>query len=130
MKFAEELPAQCPPGDAADVAHKVIYRLIPTHPPTKDHFKSHAELGIAGGEHDPCGRRSCSLLVDPLKWVRGLPRMLTRYRYAVQMSIPTGSGMSKSNKNSTHVHFWPYATFDPLAAVVDVIELPEAPSNG
>jgi len=129
MVYAEALPPQCPPAEAVDTPHAAIYRLIPAKTVTADCFKSHAALGKPGGP-DPCKNASCSLLRDPRRWLKAWPKLKKFNGFAAKMSIPEGSGQSLADKNQNHVHFWPYASFNCVSAVTEVIAVEELEASG
>lgn len=120
MDFAEDLPDQCPPSDAKDVALFDVYRLSHSNSVTANDFASHAALGRVPPKSlkDMCIWASCSLTTEPviLKKLKKL-----KHRYALKLTIPDGSGLSK--KKQIHVDFWRYSTFDPLTAIDEVKDI-------
>lgn len=119
MDFAEQLPPSCPPTEASDGPLEGVYRLAPEEKPKPEHFMSHAALGrqLPSSLTDLCGWASCSLTTNPqaLKKLRKL-----KHKYAFQMKIPAGSGLSM--QKNIHIHFWRSKSFDPVSAVVAVGE--------
>lgn len=44
MNWIEDLPANCPPGDAIQPNNNEFYRLVNSNPPTPDDFLSYRQL--------------------------------------------------------------------------------------
>jgi hypothetical protein len=123
MGFREALPANCPPLGAHDGSCEKAYRFIPSAIPAAADFASYAANGEPPPEGvDPCRWASCSLYAD-LSTVHKKRKLknLRNYSFVAQMKIEAGSGMLL--QRSSHIDFWMYDTFNPTAAVVDVIGL-------
>lgn len=121
MEYWEQLPPQCPPATAADVALSGAFRIVFNNPPTKDDFKSKRALGHEmEPDGDECRFSSCSLFtcVRKVGNVAGLPKVRARNPFVASIDVPVGAGKSLTRKK--HVDFWMYSTFDPVGAVVDV----------
>ncbi len=119
LEFAEPLPSQCPPSDAADCEWSSIYRLIETEAPSPEAFMSHAALGkTPPPKMDPCRWASCSLVFDARKQKK-LP-VFKNHHWAAHVKIPIGSGFSKKTSGN-HVDFWCGQHFNIVAAVLEVI---------
>jgi len=125
VQFLEELPEQCPPGEAAELEHENALRFVSSDEVTSlsvDDFLSYAALGQTRRNADPCDTASCSLFksedCEGFRTARKFPKLRTKP--VAKMSIPTGAGMSIVNKKG-HIHFWMYKCFDPLKHVVEVI---------
>jgi hypothetical protein len=121
MGYWENLPQQCPPAEAQDVAIEVAYRVVYADPPQKDDFASHAKLGKKAPESvDPCAWASCSMCtrIDRMRNFAGLPKVRGKGpTFVAKLSIPAGSGMSL--KKGYHIDFWMFDTFDPVAATIE-----------
>ncbi len=131
MQFAEALPPQCPPNDAEDIPLVAVYRLVQTQQPSPKDFLSHAALGRPHGHGmSACAWASCSLVLDALVQIKRWPRMRDEYHFAVKLSVPKGAGLSKGKKDSNHINFWPFASFDPISVIKEVITLPEVQDHG
>lgn len=121
MQYWEDLPDQCPPVGAQDVAIEPAYRIVFSQPPHKEHFASHKKLGrMPTPETDECRFASCSLFLKlaPAKKLAGLPKIRAKGGFIAKLAIPTGAGMSFI-KNQ-HVDFWMFDGFDPISATVEV----------
>lgn len=126
MKFIEGLPTACPPNHAVDVSYPQIWRVVTASTCCADEFKSHAARGQkAPPTVDECEFAACSMSTDFNK-IRKLATRLPKKRYPkpyiAELSIPSGAGVSICDQKSAHVNFWMYASFDPVSAVVSVVE--------
>jgi hypothetical protein len=128
-EYAEKLPVECPPSDAEDVAHEVVYRFLKVGNPAPEEFYSHAKLKKPNriGVNE-CSFASCSLLGDYLKYLDNLPNMRKAHTHVARLTIPQGTGKSKpKKKNGTmHVDFWCFAGKTLADCVVEVLPLPPA----
>ena len=116
MKFAEELPSECPPTDAQDQSLPDVWRTLPSQQASSGDFDSHAKLGIyCPPGVDPCRAASCSLMTNQAAAEKLL--QLPRYKNGsvAQLEIPKGSGLSKTKKQ--HIDFWAYSGFNFLDAI-------------
>jgi hypothetical protein len=120
VKFREILPAGCPPKDAQDIECADAFRFIPAATAALAHFASNAAKqetpppGI-----DACRWASCSLYTDmaTVQKKRKLKK-LRSYIHVAKLKIGAGSGyLIIAN---SHIDFWMFETFDPVAAVVHV----------
>jgi hypothetical protein len=127
MDFCEELPPQCPPAEACDVAIQEAWRVVEGPALKPEDFYSHARKKIPKRPIDTdCDHASCSLFTSRDK-IADLASRMPKARYSnphiSKMKIPAGAGMSIENKRTFHVHFWMYKAFDPLS-VAGTPELP------
>jgi len=116
--FREELPDQCPPHEAVDVAYERLYRAVPADPPLNEHFDSHARLGKPKPDTvDDCRWASCSLFTHRRKAtnVAKLPKLRPVCQFVAELRVDVGAGLSQLRKQ--HVDFWFYKEFDPCTAV-------------
>ncbi|RWJ96997.1 hypothetical protein [Mesorhizobium sp.] len=122
MGYWEDLPQQCPPATAADVAINEAYRLVGANPPEKEHFASYAKRGRpVPPTVDPCSWASCSFFTS-IEHIRNMPS-LPKIRdngssFVAKLSVPVGAGMSR--KKGKHIDFWMFDTFDPVSATIKV----------
>lgn len=116
--FLEKLPdAVCPPADATEEALGVVWRLVPALPAKPGDFLSHAALGRPRPfTVDECSWASCSLCTTEQAAIElgKLPQFKKHKR--VRLNVPARSGKSLTKR--THIHFWMYRLFDPLAHVM------------
>jgi hypothetical protein len=122
QSFGEELPAQCPPDSANDMALPEAYRLVNCEHPSDAHFASHLALGKPKPEAykvSDCEWASCSLSlsVDALLKIKGLRK---RLKYVAKLEIPEQSGRHLAE--SSHIHFWRFSSFSLAGAVQNVWE--------
>jgi hypothetical protein len=117
MNFKEPLPQQCPPNDAIDVAHEVVYRKLIGNMPTQQDFVSHGAKGkTRPADKGLCEWWSCSLFTD-VNALRKLPGF--REKRFAKLQISRGSGLSKCS--GPHVDFWAYQGTNLTTAVIGVI---------
>lgn len=117
--FDELLPAQCPPASASEQGYEMVFRLVPSNPPSKAHFASKAAEGQrCPPAIDPCSWASCSFFtykpIDLLK----LPRIRRKYNFVAKVKIPESTG--RSILKDRHVDYWRYTGVNPAAFVVSV----------
>jgi hypothetical protein len=127
MEFCEELPPQCPPPEAEDIAIEEAWRVVSGAELTAEDFYSHARKQIPKRPTaTDCDHASCSLFTSRDK-VAALASRLPKTRIAnpwiARVAIPVGAGLSVANKKTLHVHLWMYKSFDPLV----VAQAPELP---
>ncbi|MEN5278171.1 hypothetical protein ABE527_14620 [Brucella sp. TWI432] len=126
MTFFEDLPAQCPPAAAADVPYQQIWRVVADKNCNADEFKSHHARGQKKPPTvDECSYASCSLLTDfqkIKKLAKGLPKKRYPKPFIAELNIPMGSGLSVNNSKTSHVDFWMFKSFDPVSAIVQIVE--------
>lgn len=124
MPFYEVLPDQCPPAQAVDAGYSEIWRVVTKQNCCFDDFKSHAGLGLTRRPTvSECDFASCSLFVSKTMAANlstRLPKPRYKKPYLAKLQLPQGAGLSIENLKSTHVHFWMYSGFDPLASIVHV----------
>jgi hypothetical protein len=118
--YFEDLPDQCPPAEAVDAQLAAVWRVVPGAQPTVEDFHSHAKRG----KRKPptvadCAWASCSLFNSRTKAASiaaKLPKPRFEHAYLSELQIAQGSGRSLIEKE--HVHFWMYAGFDPMQAII------------
>lgn len=128
MSYAEQLPANCPPGEADDVQHQTLYRLLRTGQAAPEEFHSHAALGRRNRTNvDPCSFASCSLLADYQKYLDDIPGLRKAHTHVAKLSIPNGYGKSKAKntKGNVHVDFWCFHGKSLQECVVEILPLPK-----
>ena len=122
MQFAEPLPDQCPPPDAADSGFPPLYRIVTTQNPTEEDFCSSAARGIPAPEGvDGCRWASCSLVLDAKKQKK-LPKFKDTHHYAAKLNLPAGAGKARKTGRN-HFDFWRANTCNILAAIEQVVEI-------
>lgn len=121
MEFCEPLPDKCPPHQAEDKAYGEAWRVVEGSQPGAKDFASHAKKGIPKRPTDSeCDHASCSLFTSRTTIAGLVTRMpKTRFKdpHIAKLAIPKGAGLSLEN-NRSHVHFWMFASFDPVAAIL------------
>jgi hypothetical protein len=122
--FHECLPPHCPPNGATDASYPSAIRLVDASSVdqlVETEFSSFAALGENRRGCDPCDLASCSLFeserCESFRNAVRLPRL--RSKKIAEISIPLGSGLSTRN-SSGHIHFWRFASFDPISSVKEV----------
>jgi hypothetical protein len=124
MVFLEELPAQCPPGGAKEMEIEGAYRVVSCGRPSIEDFWSQSKLGVPiRPTADPCKWRSCSFFLSRDKAIdiaSKLPKSRIKAPHLAMVNIQAGDGRVLVNTRTSHVDLWVSATFDPLAAIVDL----------
>ncbi|MDD9810520.1 MAG: hypothetical protein OXU71_02210 [Gammaproteobacteria bacterium] len=117
MKYREELPIDCPPHDAEEVAvDMAVFRLVRDNPPTDEDFRSQrAENPKAKFGVSECQARGLSVfaVLEDARRICKLQRMRDRLICRVQLNIDAGK--IKQTGKKSHYTWWPFADFDILA---------------
>ncbi len=113
-KFAEDIPAHCPPDGALALTKATVLRLVEAEVATPKDFLSHVALGLVNvsGEYD-CGYASCSVFASSA--IAKLPLVKGR-NYIAEIEIDDKTGLGRFKKNG-HIDLWMYKAFDPIAAI-------------
>jgi len=122
IAWAEELPLECPPVDAAAPQNDLFYRLVDNVPPSSRDFDSHRKLYPAKKFNiSECIARSCSLLSN-LEGCADLAKLPThKHKRIIQLILPPQSGrVKKTGKNQYHFSWWRVENFDPISASIEV----------
>jgi len=117
MKFRELLPEGCPPDDADEVfAERDVFRLVRTHSPTIDDFRSHrAEKPDGKFGVSECQARGLSVHVDRRDSERALKLPALRGRFICLVHLRAGAGRIQQTGRPSHHTWWPLAEFNILA---------------
>jgi hypothetical protein len=129
-KFKETLPKDCPPEEKVSIFSKQpVLRLVTSATPTAQDFLSYAALGITPrGDADPCMQCACSVFtlsekVDRAAQLKKLPKLRNR-KHVARLTLTPASGVGLLNKESGHISWWIYHSFDPVGAIEQVVSLP------
>jgi hypothetical protein len=120
VKFRETLPPGCPPKEAQDIECAEAFRFIPAATPESAHFASNAAKretpppGI-----DACRWASCSLYTD-MATVQKKRKLKKLRSYTPIAVLKIGAGSGYLIIANSHIDFWMFETFDPVAAIVRV----------
>ena len=116
MNFREELPPDCPPADAEEIASaREVFRLVRSMPPAPADFDSQRreKPGWKFGVPE-CLARGVSVFSDSsdCERVMKLPHM--RGRKICRVRLDSGAGKIKKTFDHSHHTWWPFASFDIL----------------
>ncbi len=114
IKYKEELPEQCPPGDAFEPSENLVYRLVESNPPTQQDFFSHRKLWPQKEYHtDECRARSISVFFDIVECdlLRALPAHKTKKIAKVKVDESAGKMLS-TGRDPSHHSWWIYSGFE------------------
>lgn len=98
-------PSHCPPSDAADLSHTVLY-LVTSDPPTADDFVSALERNWFVGKPD-CERASlsCGITLEYIQQLReSVPRL--RQMLIVESQLDASHGKIKPTGKPGHHSMW------------------------
>ena len=117
MTYREPLPEDCPPDDAEEItAPRVVYRLVRSHPPTNDDFRSQrAERPAARFNTSECRARGVSVFADRRDVERQTEVPRLRGSAVCRVELNTGAGRIKKTSGRSHYTWWPYAEYDILS---------------
>jgi len=114
MEWAEELPENCPPDDAAQPNSEAFYRLVDTSPPGEIDF--HSPYRLSPKRKFSCAYTSRALSIFVSDHYCNLLRKTPHFRgkLMIKIYLPQNSGVVKStNPKTTHHEWWMAKGFDP-----------------
>jgi len=118
MKYREELPIDCPPHDAEEVAvDMAVFRLVRDNPPTDEDFRSQrAEFPNRGFPVDECTTRGLSVFSQEKEAKEKILKIhRLRNHLICHVKLKSGAGKIRKSSGSSHITWWPFANFDILA---------------
>ena len=121
-EFMENLPISCPPAAATEADIDGVYRVVTSKSPTIEDFTSHSALNVKRPEAvDPCRWAACSFYRSRSKAIEiaKLPKFRDSNPHLALLGLTLGSGKLLENKRTTHIDFWMYSTFNPIAAIIE-----------
>lgn len=126
-KFKENLPANCPPGNAGPLKQQLLIRLVGSNQPSDEDFKSHGALGKKCPKFVcQCEWTSCSLWnsAQNVLALPALPKLRKRLTHVAYLQVDEASGMAHLTPRTGHVSLWMAAAYDPVAAISKTEPLP------
>lgn len=127
VEYLEELPSSCPPTGCGPLAPQIVLRLVENDPPILKDFLSYAANGDPiKGDISPCEHASCSTFLNNRRGIMSIVRLpgLKAKKFVAGVKVDQNSGAAEINTHSGHVHLWFYKAFDPVNAVVTVVQRP------
>ena len=118
MNHREPLPEDCPPDEAKGISVPLtMYRLVRNDPPTDDDFRSQRDLRPDTRFNvSECEARGLSLFAEPLD-AQALTRRRNLKDMAIcQLTLTEGAGHIMQTGGRSHHTWWPYASYNILAA--------------
>ena len=114
--FAEALPDNCPPSDAAGPDQMLVYRLVATDPPTNLDFDSHAKRWP-----EKYGKRCRAFALSVFSQRESLERLLEMKVHSskkvARLTLTESSGkIQQTSSDATHYSWWRFAAFDAVGA--------------
>lgn len=117
MQWAESLPTQCPPEQAAPPANETFYRFISAMPVKEQDFYSQRKLKpLAAFNIDECTARAVSLFnnLEVAKAMLKLPSL--RGKKVLEVTLPKESGVILQTGNKkNHISWWRVKGFIPAS---------------
>ena len=121
--FREPLPKGCPPWEAQEIiTEQVVFRLVPTDPPTDSDFQSQR----AENPNNPfkgvseCQARGLSVYSNMRHAEKQLKKPRLRGRLICQVTLDRGAGYILEMGRRWHFTWWPFASF-PILTKCQVI---------
>jgi len=116
MSYLEELPPDCPPATADEIAaSRDVFRLVRTSPPTLDDFRSQrAEKPQAIFRVSECQARGLSVFAVRQDSAKALKLPTLRDRLICRVRLEPGAGWIQETGKPSHHTWWPLAAFDIL----------------
>lgn len=117
MKWAENLPEQCPPEQAAPPDGDKFYRFISAIPIKEDDFYSQKKLKPLRVFKDlnECITRSVSLFNDLSVAKKKLLLPAHRGKKILEITLPTESGVILQTLGKNHISWWRAEGFIPTS---------------
>jgi len=117
MSYREELPADCPPEAAEEIAlTRDVFRLVRTSSPVLDDFRSQrAEKPQAVFDVSECLARGLSVFAVRQDSEKALKLPMLRSRLICRVRLESGAGRIQQTGRRSHHTWWPLAAFDILA---------------
>jgi hypothetical protein len=117
MSYREELPEDCPPEAAEEIAvARSVFRLVRTRSPTLDDFRSQrSEKPQAIFNISECQARGLSVFAIRQDSEKALKLPTLRGRLICRVNLDTGAGRIQQTGKPSHHTWWPHAAFDILA---------------
>jgi len=117
MSYREELPEDCPPAAAEEIAAaRDVFRLVRNSPPTLEDFRSQrAEKPDATFQVTECQARGLSVFAERRDSEKALKLPTLRGRLICRLRLETGAGRIQQTGRPSHHTWWPLAAFDILA---------------
>lgn len=105
-RFPRDLPRDCPPSNAT-LRHQAVYRIVKAAPPTREDFRTHAELGTAT-RADPCRRAALSVFST---WRQARHRQMSSPHlggHIAKASLTPRHGPISQPQTNGHMDWWPF----------------------
>ena len=117
MLYAEQLPADCPPPSATEMAGEVVYRLVSSRPPSSRDFLSQRALFPNKSFHtDECRARAHSVFVSQTDCGALTKLPAHRSKFIARLTLLANAGkLMQTGRQASHLSWWRFAAFDPLA---------------
>ena len=118
MNHREPLPEDCPPGEAEEISVPLtVYRLVRNDPPTDDDFRSQKDLRPATQFNvSECQARGLSVFTEQPDAQSLTRRRNLRDMAVCQLTLTQGAGHIMKTGRRSHHTWWPYASYDIMAA--------------
>ena len=116
--YRESLPPGCPPDEAREIASSAaVFRLVRTHPPTADDFRSQRAEKPFQKFHgvSECHARGLSVFSRREDSQRALKLPALRGRSICRVQLESGAGSIQQTGRRSHHTWWPLAEFDILS---------------
>lgn len=117
MNYRDQLPENCPPDEAEEIAVQLlVFRLVRHSPPNDDDFQSQrAERPEAQFRVSECQACGLSVFLDRRDCERA--NMLPKLRNLIvcQVTLEPGSGSIQQTGLLSHHTYWPCRDFDILS---------------
>ena len=115
MRYRDELPENCPPPEAEEIAEpRVVYHFVRRVPPTADDFRSQRqrrpELAQSGA--DECIAAGLSVFADPAEMIDMQGRGYFARRIICRVELDLGAGAILKTRGGSHYTWWPAAEWD------------------
>jgi len=116
MIYREQLPEDCPPEAAEEIAApRDVFRLVRTNPPSLSDFRSQrAEKPTAVFNVSECRARGLSVFAARRDSEKALKLPTLRGRLICRVRLETGAGRILQAGAASHHTWWPLAAFDIL----------------
>ena len=115
MRYRDELPEDCPPAEAEEIAEpRIVYHFVRRVPPTRRDFRSQRQRRPEANRSasDECISAGLSVFADPAEMADMQRRGYFARRIICRVELGMGAGAILKTRGGSHYTWWPAAEWD------------------
>ena len=119
MRYRDELPGNCPPPEAEEIAApRIVHHFARRVPPTRRDFRSQRQRrsGSDRSAADECIAAGLSVFADPAEMADMQRRGYFARRIICRVVLSRGAGKILKTRGGSHYTWWPAAEWDIAAS--------------